>query len=169
MLDDFSLDYPKLQYYGTVHTARVCHEENNKYDSCAMAVYREHGLGNERINVGHIPIELSSTLRFFVEHGGNISAKVRQKNYRASNLEQGALEVSIIVQCANSSQKGQLMKRLKQLIKKCWRDPRNSYNSEHYNTRKKVRQQYNTNTDTLLYFILLCSNYPSYVTPVFFL
>ena len=57
----------------------VCYEENNKYDPCAMAVYREHGPGNERINVGHIPIELSSTLRFFVKHGGKISAKVRQK------------------------------------------------------------------------------------------
>ena len=65
-----------------------------------MAVYREHGPGNERINVGHIPIELSSTLRFFVKHGGNISAKVRQKNYRASNLEQGGLEVPITVKCA---------------------------------------------------------------------
>ena len=118
----------------------VCHEENNKYDPCAMAVYREHGPGNERINVGHIPIELSSTLRFFVKHGGNISAKVRQKNYRASNLEQGGLEVPITVQCAISSQKGQLMKRLKQLINKRWRDPRDSNNSEHYNTRKKVRQ-----------------------------
>ena len=81
-----------------------------------MAVYSEHGPGNERKNVGHIPMELSSTLRFFVKHGGNISAKVRQKNYRASNLEQGGFEVPITVQCAISSQKGQLMKRLKQLI-----------------------------------------------------
>ena len=50
-----------------------------------------------------------------------------------------------------------------------WRDPRDSNDSEHYNTRKKGRQLYNTNTDTLLYFISLYSNYPSYVTPVFFL
>ena len=49
-----------------------CYEENNKYNPCAMAVYREHGPGNKRINVGHIPIELSSTLCFFVKHGGNI-------------------------------------------------------------------------------------------------
>ena len=41
MLDDFSLDYP-------------C-----KYDSCVMAVYSEHGPGNQRINVGHTRIELS--------------------------------------------------------------------------------------------------------------
>ena len=57
-----------------------------------MAVYSEHGPGNERINVGQIPIELASTLRFFVKHGGNISAKVRQKNYRASNLDKVALK-----------------------------------------------------------------------------
>ena len=46
----------------------VCHEENNKYDPSVMAVYSEHGPGNERINVGHIPIESSSILRFFVKH-----------------------------------------------------------------------------------------------------
>ena len=123
VLDDFSLDY------------------SCKYDPCAMAVYSEHGPGNERINVGYIPIELSSTLRFFVKHGRNISAKVRQKNYRASNLKQGGLEVPIYtVQCAISSQKGQLMKRMKQLINKRWSDPRDSNDSEHYSTRKKVRQ-----------------------------
>ena len=104
-----------------------------------MAVYSEHGPGNQRINVGHTRIELS---RLFASSSNmeGTSAKVRQKNYRASNLEQGGLEVPITVQCAIFSQKGQLMKRLKQLINKRWRDPRDSNDTEHYNTRKKVRQ-----------------------------
>ena len=72
----------------------VCNQETIKCNLCAMAVYREHGPGNEIINVGHIAIVLSSTRRFFVKHRGKISAKVSQKNYRASNLEQGGLEVS---------------------------------------------------------------------------
>ena len=72
--------------------------------------------------------------------GGIISAKVRQENYRASDLERGGLEVPITAQFAISSQKGQLMKGLKQLINKRWRDPRDSNDSEHYNTRKKGRQ-----------------------------
>ena len=91
----------------------ACHEENNKYDPCAMAVYRELGLSNQKINIGHIPMEFSSTLRFFVKHGRCISAKARKETYRASNLEQGGFEVPLIVQCAISSQKGQIMKRLK--------------------------------------------------------
>ena len=63
-----------------------------------MAVYREHGPGSERINVGQITIMLSLTLWFFVKYGGNISAKVRQKNYQASNLEQnGGLKFTITV------------------------------------------------------------------------
>ena len=115
----------------------VCHEENNKYDPCAMAVYREHGPDNDNINVGHIPIELSSTLCFFVKHGGKVSAKVRQETYRASNLEQGGLEVPITVHC---TQKAQFLIRLKQLINKRWRDPRDLNDSEHYNKRKRVRQ-----------------------------
>ena len=62
-----------------------------------MAVYHEYGPDNNNINVGHIPIELSSTFNFFVKHGGKISAKVRKETYRASNLEQGGLEVPITI------------------------------------------------------------------------
>ena len=118
----------------------VCHEENNKYDPCAMAVYRKHGPDNDNINVGHIPIELSSTLCFFVKHGGKVAAKVRQETYRASNLEQGGLEVPITVTCAISNQKAHFLARLKQLINKRWRDPRDLSDNEHYNKRKRVRQ-----------------------------
>ena len=118
----------------------VCHEENNKYDPYAMAVYREHGPYNDNINVGHIPIELSSTFCFFVKHGGKVSAKVRQETYIASNLEQGGLEVAITVHCAISTQKAQFLTRLKQLINKRWRDPPDFNDSEHYNKRKRVRQ-----------------------------
>ena len=46
----------------------------------------------ESINVGHTPIKLSSSLCFFVKHGGNISAKLRQESYRNGNLELGGLE-----------------------------------------------------------------------------
>ena len=118
----------------------VCHEENNKYDPCAMAMYRENGPGNDNINVGHIPIELSSTLCFFVKHGGKVSAKVRQEIYRARHLEQGGLEVPVTVHCAISTQKAQFLIRLKQLMNKRWRDPRDFKDSEHYNKRKRVRQ-----------------------------
>ena len=70
----------------------VCHEENNKYDPCAMAVYREHGPDNDNINVGHIPIELSSTLCFFVKHGGKVSAKVRQETTELATWNKAALK-----------------------------------------------------------------------------
>ena len=105
-----------------------------------MAVYREHGPDNDNINVGHIPIELSSTLCFFVKLGRKVTAKVRQETYRASNLEQGGLEVRITVHCAISTQKAQFLTRLKQLINKRWRDPCDFNDSEHYNKRKRVRQ-----------------------------
>ena len=98
-----------------------------------MAVYREHGPYNDNINVGHINIELSSTLCFVVKHGGKVSAKVRQETYRASNLEQGGLEVPITVHWAISTQKAQFLKRLKQPINKRWRNPCDCNDSEHYN------------------------------------
>ena len=98
-----------------------------------MAVYREHGPDNDNINVGRTPIELSSTLCFFVKHGGKVSAKVRQETYRASNLEQGGIEVPITVHCEISTQKAQFLTRLKQLINKRWRDPRDFNDSGHYN------------------------------------
>ena len=75
-----------------------------------------------------------------VKHVGKASAKVRQETYRASNLEQGGLEVRITVHCAISTQKAQFLTRLKQLINKRWRDPRDFNDSEHYNKRKGLRQ-----------------------------
>ena len=105
-----------------------------------MAVYCEHGPYNNNISVRHIPIELSSTLCFFVKHGGKILAKVRQETYRASNLEQGGLEVPITVHCAISTQKALFLTRLKQLLNKCWREPYDFSDSEHYNKRKRVCQ-----------------------------
>lgn len=38
------------------------HVESNKHDACAMAVYRKN------MNVGHIPVELSSTLTASLLH-----------------------------------------------------------------------------------------------------
>ena len=55
-------------------------------------------------------------------------------------MEQGGLEVPIIVQYTISSNKVQVIKRLKQLINKRWRDPRDFRDNEGYNTSKKVRQ-----------------------------
>ena len=48
---------------------------------------------NEKINVVHIPIELSSRGLPVFASLLNRKAKVRQESYRASNLEQGGLEV----------------------------------------------------------------------------
>ena len=111
-----------------------------------MAVYGEHGPDNDNINVGHIPIELSPTICFFVKHGGNVSAKVRQETYRASNLEQGRLEVPITVHCAISTQKAQFLTRLKQLINKRWGDPRDFNDSEHYKKKKESASVITTGT-----------------------
>lgn len=60
-----------------------------------MAVYRK-----KKKNVGHVPIELSPTLCFFVKYKGNILAKVRQETYQATNLELSDCKVPITVKCA---------------------------------------------------------------------
>jgi len=73
----------------------VCHEQNSKYNSCVMAVYRENGPDNENINVGHI-LSRFYPLCFFLKHGGKNSAKVKQETYRASKLE-----VPFTVYCAS--------------------------------------------------------------------
>ena len=51
--------------------------KKNQQDTCGVC--RGHGPGNKKINVGHMPIELSSTLRFFVIHGeeNNINLLLR--------------------------------------------------------------------------------------------
>lgn len=76
------------------NTRKTYHVESNKYDPCAMAVYRK------KMNVGHVPIKPSSTLCFFVKYKGNILVKVRQETYQATNLELGDRKVPITVKCA---------------------------------------------------------------------
>ena len=88
----------------------VCHEQNSKYDSCVMAVYRENGPDNDNINVGHI-LSRFHPLCFFVKHGGKVSAKVKEETYRGSNLEQGGLEVPFTVYSMISTQKAQFLTR----------------------------------------------------------
>ena len=58
---------------------------------------------------------------------------------KKGNKEQGGLDVSITIQCAISSEKRQIMQRLKQLINKRLRDPCNFQGSGRYDTKKKVR------------------------------
>ena len=121
----------------------------------AVNVYREHGPCNKKLNVGHIPIELSSTLRFFAKYGGNISAKVRQETYRASNLEQGGLKITITVKCMISGQKRQLMSRLKQLVKKRWRDPRDFKENEHTTPERNCARYDNMNANIAMFNFVL--------------
>ena len=55
-----------------------------------------------------------------MKHGGSVSVTARQQTYCASNLEQGWWRGS----CSIGSEKGKIMERFKQLLKKHWRDPR---------------------------------------------
>ena len=49
--------------------------------------------------IGHLSIETSSTIRYYVEHGGSIIVKGRNAKYRPSHLEQGGLEVPVTIMC----------------------------------------------------------------------
>ena len=51
-------------------------------------------------------------------------ATVRKETYSAINLEQGGVEVPAIVLCSIGSGKGKIKERLKELLEKSWRDPR---------------------------------------------
>ena len=101
-----------------------------------LAVFHTFGPDRVKVNVGHIPIELSSMLCFFVKHGGSVSATLRQETYRASNVEQGGLEVPVTVFCSIRSEKGKIMERLKELLKKRWSDPRDKNDNTKIRKRK---------------------------------
>ena len=83
-------------------------------------------------------VELASMLRFFVKRGGSVWATVRKETYRASNLEQGDLEVPVTVLCSVSSEKGKIGKQLKELLKERQRYPRDEKDNTRYITRKKL-------------------------------
>ena len=45
--------------------------------------------------VGHLPREISRFCKFFYDYGGELSAVVRESNYRRSPIPQGGLKIPI--------------------------------------------------------------------------
>ena len=85
---------------------------------------------------------------------------------KQGNMEQKGLEVPITVQCAISSKKRIIMKRLKQRINKRWRDSRVIILAI-IRGRKCVSNIYNTNANIAVFYFVV--QQPSHVTPLLLL
>lgn len=68
-------------------------EEQNEHDPYSIALLLP---GTETV-VGHIPREISRLCYYFMQHNGNLSAKVTTVQKRRSPIEQGGLEIPIVV------------------------------------------------------------------------
>ena len=61
-----------------------------------------------------------------MKHGRSVSATARQRMYCASNLRQGGGEPKVPAPCI-SPEKGKVMERFKEVLKKRWRKPRDAH------------------------------------------
>ena len=66
--------------------------------------------------VGHIPLEISSYVWFFLDRGGKVEAKVHDPRYRPSPIPKGRLEIILQATFSISDEKRVYIQRLQELI-----------------------------------------------------
>lgn len=94
--------------------------------------------------VGHIPREISRATYYFTRHGGTLSAVVIDIQPKISPIEQGGLEIPIMV-LASSTQE-ELVNRLIKLIQELYiHDVDN--NDANYNADTETDTDYNSDID----------------------
>lgn len=73
--------------------------------------------------VGHIPMEISRFVYYFLRHGGKVSATVKYEKYRASPIPKGGLEIVIQATFSIGDDKKEFLERLLELIKNNYQSP----------------------------------------------
>ena len=68
------------------------HELNNPYDRLAIKLVTLNGE-----TVGHLPKELSSITKFYLDRGASVHAELSSKHFRRSPLVQGRMEIACLV------------------------------------------------------------------------
>ena len=79
---------------------QVEHEPDNLEDDFCMGLISNYGR-IARATVGHIPLELSREVYFLAEAGVVLQAKVLSTTHRRSLIQQGGLEIPIVLVCTH--------------------------------------------------------------------
>ena len=74
--------------------------------------------------VGHVPLELSRFIHFFLDRGGKLAATVFDENFRPSPIPKGGLEILLQVTFKIQEDKRRYLDRLKDLIEMNYEIPK---------------------------------------------
>ena len=99
--------------------------KENPFDRYAIAAMKRLPGRLGDCTIGHLPREISKTIRFFLLRGGVASVEIVDKNHRRSPLVQGGPEipVKLMVEIDVSEKNEAIMKRFKQLITDNYKEP----------------------------------------------
>lgn len=113
--------YYRKNWYPKKEEHLVCsHEEDNAFDIFAIKTCKADGT-----IVGHLPRELSRTLKFLLIRGARIFADLTSTHYRRSPLVQGGLEISckVTVEMSPTRKNIQLLDRVMELVEATYAEP----------------------------------------------
>ena len=99
----------------------IClHEENNAFDVFTIKTCKE-----DRMILGHLPHELSRTLKFILDRGARILAILTSTHYIKSPLVQGGMRIpcQVTVEMSSTLKNGQLLDRLIELVEAVYSEP----------------------------------------------
>ena len=95
-----------------------------KFDPFSIAFTRKTTEYLTPITVGHVPLEISRFVYFFLERGGKMEAKVYRTKYEVSPIPKGGLEIVLQVTFTIEDEKKRYLARLVELIKENYESPK---------------------------------------------
>ena len=96
---------------------KICIEEENPEDAYAVAIQRFDTDEEKRLVVGHIPIEISRHVFFFLKLGGSVKSEVKDTKLFKSPVALKRLEIMMHVTFAIDNSKQKIIERLQDHIK----------------------------------------------------
>ena len=112
---------------------RVKKEENHTallIDPHAVAFTRKSKQRLVPDIVGHIPLEISRFIWFFLDRGGRCSARVYSSRYRPSPIPKGGLEIIVKMTFTIVDEKKRYLERLRELIAGNYETPAEALDNE---------------------------------------
>ena len=96
--------------------------QRNTFDRFAIKVCEK----DKNLIVGHLPIEISLVIKFLLDRGANVSAKLTSTHYRRSPLVQGGIEIPCVVTVSmpGTVTNQLLMERYKQFVETLYTEPK---------------------------------------------
>lgn len=128
----------------------VQHEHGNVHDPFALTLsVKRRGSFVEWEVVGHLPREISRFCYYFLNYGGALEGRVRDRKYRASPIPSGGIEVPITLVVLLHKAGQRVFLKMKDLLQEYYVEPEDvqSSSGQHNVARVDANEEFDADVD----------------------